>query len=250
MAAPRITIAIPSFNQAAYLDAALESVISQDLPVEVFVMDGGSSDGSIDVIRKWEPHLSGWRSHRDGGQAQAINEGISRGTAGYVAWLNSDDLYATGGLKALVKALDQAPQAPAAYGRTGDLHQRTGVTTPVWTEPFSERRLALRCIISQPGTLMRRQAWETVKGLNAELHMAMDYDLWWRLYRSQGPLVYVDHLVAINRDHEGTKTNTQRSRHYREAMEVVRQHYGKVPIKWWLAQPYSVWFKSLRHRQI
>ena len=122
--------------------------------------------------------------------------------------------------------------------------QRSGRRYPVWVEPFNERRLALRCIISQPATLIRRTAWEAVKGVDESLHMAMDYDLWWRLFKQVGPLHFVDAFVAVNREHDDTKTKTQRRRHYQEAMRVVHKYYGRVPLKWWLAQPYAVWFRS------
>lgn len=242
---PLVTIAVPSFNQGRFLAAALDSIFAQDLPVEVFVMDGGSTDDSVSIIRAREPRLAGWRSGPDGGQAAAINEGIARGRAPYVAWLNSDDLYLDGGIAALLKALEANPSAPAAYGRASNLVDATGHSRPVWVEPFSERRLSLRCIISQPATLMRRTAWEAVGGLDPSLHMALDYDLWWRLYRSFGPLAFTDALVAVNREHEGTKTRNFRRRHYQEAISVVRRHHGHVPLKWWLAQPYSVFYKSL-----
>lgn len=100
------------------------------------------------------------------------------------------------------------------------------------------------CIVSQPGTLIRRAAWDAVGGVDGSMHMAMDYDLWWRLYKQAGPLQFVDDFVAVNRDHDNTKTNSLRRRHYQEAMAVVRKHHGRVPLKWWLAQPYAVWFRA------
>jgi hypothetical protein len=115
----------------------------------------------------------------------------------------------------------------------------------VWVEPFDERRLALRCIVSQPATLIRRAAWEAVGGLDEDLHMVMDYDLWWRLYRRCGAPCFVDAVTGVNREHAATKTRRNRARHYREAIAVVRRHYGRVPLKWWLYQPYAVWFKAL-----
>ena len=245
MIEPLVTIAVPSYNQGRFLDDALSSIFSQNVPVEVFVLDGGSSDNSVEVIRKWEHKLAGWRSHTDGGQAAAINEGITQGKAPYVCWLNSDDWLLLGGLAKLVSELENHPNAPAVYGRAWNMVEMSGRQYPVWVEPFNERRLALRCIISQPATLIRRSAWEVVGGVNAELYMVMDYDLWWRLFKSVGPLYFVDDFVAVNREHEDTKTKTQRRLHYKEAMKVVRKHYGSLPLKWWLAQPYSVWFKSL-----
>ena len=248
MSTPVVTIAVPSYNQGRFLDAALASIFAQDVPVEVFVLDGGSTDESLDVIRSYEDRLAGWRSHPDGGQAAAINEGIARGTAPYVGWLNSDDTLLDGGLKRLIDALELSPAAPTAYGRVWNYVERTAVQKPIWVEPFSERRLTLRCIVSQPGTLIRRSAWEAVGGLNGDLRMALDYDLWWRLYKSYGPLVFVDDFVALNRDHADTKTNTSRVLHYREAMDIVRKYHGSVPLKWWLAQPYAVWLKALANR--
>lgn len=245
MAESLVTIAVPSFNQGRFLDDALASIFQQQVPVEVFVLDGGSTDNSVDIIRKWEHRLAGWRSHADDGQAAAINEGIAQGRAAYVCWLNSDDWFLPGGLEKLLAGMEQYPDTPAVYGRSWNVVQKSGKRYPVWVEPFNEHRLALRCIISQPATLIRRSAWEAVGGVDAKLHMVMDYDLWWRLFKQTGSLQFLDDFVAVNREHEDTKTKTQRRRHYQEAMGVVRKYYGQVPLKWWLAQPYAVWFKSI-----
>lgn len=243
---PVVTIAVPSYNQGSFLDEALSSIFQQDVAVEVFVMDGGSTDETLAVIRKWEHQLAGWRSHRDGGQAAAINEGVAKGTAPYVCWLNSDDWFLPGGLSRLVGELERQPKIPMAYGRAWNVVQVSGRRYPVWVEPFSEHRLALRCIIAQPATLIRRTVWECVRGVDRKLYMAMDYDLWWRIFKIFGVPRFVDEYIAVNRIHADTKTNMQRALHYREAINVVRTHYGSVPLKWWLAQPYSVWFKSIR----
>jgi glycosyltransferase involved in cell wall biosynthesis len=239
-----VTIVVPSFNQGRFLDDALTSIYDQNIPVEVFVMDGGSTDETLAVIEKWKTRLTGWRSQPDNGQAAAINEGISLGHAPYVCWLNSDDYFVKGGLRALVAALSKS-EAPAVYGRCSNFVQRTGKSHPVWVEDFDADRLAMRCIISQPATLIKRSAWQAVGGVDPTLHMVMDYDLWWRLFKFGGPLLYLDALIAVNREHDDTKTKTLRRRHYREAMAIVKKHYGRIPWKWWLAQPYAVWYKSL-----
>jgi glycosyltransferase involved in cell wall biosynthesis len=246
---PVATIAVPSLNQGRFLDDALCSIFSQGVPVEVFVADGGSTDDTLAVVRKWEPQLAGWRSHRDGGQAAAINECISRGTAPYVAWLNSDDLYLPGGLQALLTALQETARWPAVYGGAWNVDARLRRTSRVRVQAFCRRRMAIRCVVSQPASLIRRTAWESVGGLDESLQMAMDYDLWWRLFHRFGVLGCVDEDIALNRIHDEAKSRRQRERHYREAIAVVRKHHGSVPVKWWLAWPLQVWLRSLLVRQ-
>jgi len=248
MAAAVATIAIPSYNQGRFLEQTLTSLFEQELPIEVIVADAGSTDNSLQVIERFADRLAGWRSHPDDGQAAAINESIAQGHAPYVGWLNSDDRLMPGAIARLVAALEQHPDAPAAYGKVWNYVEATGAQKPVWVEPFDERRLSLRCIVSQPGTLIRRSAWEATGGLDQTLHMALDYDLWWRLYKSFGPLIFIDDFVAMNRDHADTKTNTRRALHYREAMRIVRKYHGHVPLKWWLLQPYAVWWRAAANK--
>jgi glycosyltransferase involved in cell wall biosynthesis len=236
---------VPSFNQGRYLADALTSIFEQDVPLEVFVADGGSTDDSVKTIEDFAPRLAGWRSRPDNGQSAAINESLALGRAPYVCWLNSDDMLLPGGLTALLNALEADLTLPAAYGRVWNVVGQTKKRSPVWVEPFDVRRLAIRCIISQPGTLIRRSVWEALGGIDESLHMAMDYDLWWRIYRRFGKLGYVDNFVAVNREHRDTKTRSNRRQHYSEAMAIVRRHNGSVPWKWWLAQPYAVWLKAL-----
>jgi len=238
-----VTVVVPSFNQGRYLDEALHSIASQNVAVEIVVMDGGSVDDSRQILEQWSNRLTYWQSGPDGGQAAAINAGMKHGTAPFVTWLNSDDMFEPGGLRTLIAALERHPSAPAAYGKVGNLTAKG--CGSVWVQPFSERALAQRCIISQPGALIRRSAWEAVDGVDPTLFLAMDYDLWWRLYRKFGPLVHVPQATAINRAHQATKTRNNRTAHYAEAISVVRRHYGRVPLKWWLAQPYAVWWKAL-----
>lgn len=244
---PLITIAIPSFNQGRYLNDALASVFSRNLPVEVFVMDGGSSDTSLDVIRKWEPLLSGWRSRPDEGQSAAINEGIAMGSAPYVCWLNADDRFAENGLAHLLKGLASDSSSPAAYGWCWTILASGRKIVPYVTLPFHPWLLANYCFIAQPATLIRRHAWEAVGGIDQTLDMAMDYDLWWRLYNRFGKFAHVRRFAAHTRLHHDTKTASRREDHYAESMAVVLKHYGRIPCKWHLAQPVMITARSILH---
>ena len=243
--APLVTVAVPSRNHASYLGRTLESIFAQGVPVEVYVADAASTDGTREVIREWEPRLLGWRSHADAGQAAAVNEGVARGSAPYVCWVNSDDWLLEGGLRRLVEALEAHREAPFAYGRAWNFVEGRDRMRAVFVRPFSARWMAQLNIVAQPATLVRRSAWEAVGGLDERLHLAMDYDLWWRLYARFGAPCFVEAFVAVNREHGGTKTATRRREHYREAMDVVSRHYGRVPLKWWLFQPYAVWYRGL-----
>lgn len=247
--APLITIAVPSFNQGRFLVDALESIFHQSLPVEVFVADGGSTDNTLAIIEKWQDRLAWWRSGPDDGQAAAINEAISHGTAPFVCWLNSDDTYLENGLKILLSFLQSHPEVSVAYGRTWNTDEHGKPTKPYWTGKFSEWRLAQRCLISQPATLIRREAWEAVGGLDESLKFSMDYDLWWKILRRCGPPIFIPEFVATNRVHAQTKTSSQRYRHYAESVAVVKKYAGGVPLKWRLAWPWSVWFRSRINKQ-
>jgi glycosyltransferase involved in cell wall biosynthesis len=243
--APLVTVAVPSLGHGRYIGRTLESIFAQEVPVEVYVADAGSTDGTLEVIRRWETRLLGWRSHRDAGQAAAINEGVARGSAPYVCWVNSDDWLLEGGLRRLCDELAAHPEAAMAYGRAWNCVEGRERMKPVFVRPFSAWLMARLNIISQPATLVRRSAWEEAGGVDESLHLAMDYDLWWRLYLRHGPPRFVDAFVAVNREHDTTKTATRRREHYREAIYVVRRHYGRVPLKWYLYQPYAVWYRRL-----
>lgn len=245
---PLVTVVIPSLNQAQFLPAAIESVLNQSIATEVFVMDGGSTDDSVSVIESYEGHLAGWVSKSDGGQAAAINAGMVKATAPFVTWLNSDDTLEENGLANLHECLNRAPDAPAAYGRAININCNGQKVGNYRTFDFSERLLANYCFICQPATLIRRSCWAELGGLDESLHLALDYDLWWRLYNKFGPLAYDPRVSAANRQHAETKTQNNPSRHYEESMRVVKKYYGSVPLKWHLMKPIMPLIRSLGYR--
>ena len=242
-----VSVIIPSFNQGQFLEDCLMSVLDTNLCTQVIVMDGGSTDNSLDILKKWDRDLYYWQHQPDGGQAAAINAGMRLATAPFCCWINSDDFYLKGGIEKLINSISASNYA-AVYGKVYDEFYPSKKRKPVWVEPFSLDRLAIRCIISQPGVMMRRKAWQSVGGLDENLHMALDYDLWWKLSRIDDGINFVSDYVAINRVHAETKTNLNRQRHYREAMKVVQYHYGRIPLKWYWAQPWSIWMKALKNR--
>lgn len=205
---PRITLVTPSYNQAAYLEETVRSVLLQGYPnLQYLVMDGGSTDGSADLIRKYEPWLDHWVSEPDRGQSHAIQKGISRANGEWFNWLNSDDFLAPGALFALAAALD-SPGTVAVSGRTANLqgrevfsHYAAGIL-PDWPGGL----FALR--VNQPGSLLHLPAVRQAGGVREDLHLVMDLDLWLRLLRRHGPAAFrqIDREVATYRYHDASKT--------------------------------------------
>jgi glycosyltransferase involved in cell wall biosynthesis len=233
---PTVTVVVPSYNQGHFLDAALASIFTQTIPVEVYVMDGGSTDNSVDVIKKWSHRLAGWQSQADNGQGAAINAGIKLGKAPYVCWLNSDDIFLDCGLENLVASLENS-KAPVAYGQCWHIDENGHRVIRYLTLPFSRWALANYCFIAQPSTLIKREVWESLGGLNETLEFAMDFDLWWKCYLYAGDFVYVRTFCAANRLHKDTKTHNNIESHYAESMQIVAKHHGGIPIKWRLGLP-------------
>jgi len=234
---PLVTVVVPSFNQGKFLERALQSVIQQDVSKEIIVMDGGSSDESVDIIKQYQQHITYWQSKKDGGQANAINAGMVHGRAPFVCWLNSDDIFMPNGLSTLLSELEVDFDAPAVYGKCWHIDEQDKKVAPYLSFKFSKALLANYCFIAQPATLVRRECWEAVGGLNENFNYAMDYDFWLRLYKQYGKLKYVRTFCAANRLHSDTKTHNFVEMHYKESMDAVNQAFGYIPIKWTMALP-------------
>ncbi len=240
-----VAIAVPSLNQGRFLGAALDSVLAQTgVPVDVAVLDGGSRDESLEVIRRYETHLRASRSGPDRGQAAAINEGLATlaGTR-YVGWLNADDVLLPAGLARLAGFLDAHTDHVAVYGQAHLIDAAGRVIGEFPTRPFSRRALARTSIICQPASLITRRGWDAVGGLDESLHMCLDYDLWWRL-STFGPIGHLPEVVACSRDHDATKTRARQDRHYAEAFDVLRRHLGYVPWSWCVNESAYAWRAS------
>lgn len=236
----RVAIAVPSLNQVGFLDAALDSIGRSHVPLVSAVLDGGSTDGSRQIIESRAGEFAFWRSAPDPGQAAAINEGIARLCAEHpdidaVGWLNADDFYLDSGLDRLAQALVDHPQWVAVSGRGALASEDGSLVGEIATTPFSRERFAHACTICQPATLVRRSAWERAAGLDLTLDMCFDYDLWWRIARA-GTIGYLDVLVAASRDHGDTKTRQRRARYFQEAIAIVGREVGAVPWHWYISE--------------
>lgn len=221
---PLVTVVTPSFNQGRFIDATIRSVLAQDYPaLEYLVIDGGSTDETLAILRSYGDLLS-WVSAPDHGQADAINRGWRRGRGEILAWLNSDDLYAPGAVRAAVASLAQHPAAAGVYGDCGYIDADGQTIGAHRTAPFDYAKLLRTsyAYIPQPATFLRRAALEQVGYLDAQLTMVLDLDLWLRLGRV-APLAYVPQRWASFREHATSKTLSQQLRAAPEILMIIRR---------------------------
>ena len=225
---PLVSIVTPSYNQGEFIADAIESVLAQDYPrIEYMVIDGGSTDSTLDVLRRYGDRVR-WTSGPDAGQSDAIHRGFAASSGKYIAWLNSDDRYVPGAISAAVDELETNPDAALAYG-LGEFMDRDGAVIGLCrhVEPWDFKRLlGTLNFVLQPATLFRREAYIAIGGLDTSLHYVMDYDLWIR-FGSKYPVRFVPRVLAQARVYGGTKTATGGLPRLEELERVVRRNGGK-----------------------
>ncbi len=217
----RVSIVTPSFNQASFLEEAMRSVLEQDYEdLEYILVDGGSTDGSLDIIRKYQGRLSWWVSEKDQGQAEAINKGFAHAHGEVLAWLNSDDAYLPGAVRAAVAALDANPDAGMVYGNTVAVDESGQRINALTYRQLSLEDLLCFQIIGQPAVFMRRAAFEAAGAVDPRLHLLLDHQLWIKI-AARGPIVHTDETWAAARFHPGAKNRARAAEFGREAFEVL-----------------------------
>ncbi len=216
-----VSIVTPSYNQARFLEATIQSVLQQDYPhIEYFVIDGGSSDGSQEIIERYADRLAGWVSETDQGQTDAINKGFTRARGEVLAWLNSDDTYQPGAVREAVEYLQSHPEAGMVYGDTNFIDEDGRVIGRFPARQTDYRRLRQGYVhIPQQASFFRTELWRQVGPLDPSFYFAMDYDLWVRL-AGRAPLVYLPRLWANFRLHGGGKTVAADDRCWPEMLRV------------------------------
>ena len=173
MTRPLVSIVTPSFNQAPFLEETIRSVLEQDYePIEYVVVDGGSTDGSVDIIRRYEDRLAWWTSEPDRGQAHALNKGFASSTGELMGFLNSDDTLLPGAVTRLVAALEREPHALVAFGDAVFVDERLGTTRVGRPGAWGAEPMALRAggTVIQPSSLWRRRAWELAGPFDESYH--------------------------------------------------------------------------------
>lgn len=222
---PLVSIITPSFNQAGFLEETILSVLTQDYPrIEYLVIDGGSTDGSLDILKRYSDRLT-YVSEPDRGQSHAINKGFRVARGEILAWLNSDDTYLPGAVSAAVAFMRVHPEVMMVYGE-GYCITSEGNTIGrfPWTEPFDLWRLMyVSDYILQQTTFFRRSVLERVGFLDEGLHWGMDWDLWLRIGKC-AKIAYLPTYMANLRQYLSTKTGSGGIARLNELVTIVRRH--------------------------
>ena len=216
-----VSIVTPSFNQAPFLEQTLRSVLDQNYPsLEYIVVDGASTDGSVDIIKKYSDRLAWWVSEKDSGQGEAINKGLARAKGDIIAWLNSDDYYLPNAVSSAVKIFEQNPDVGLVYGDMFAVDQNGETTNVLRYKQLSLEDLLCFQIIGQPAVFFRRGVYEKVGGLDTTFHFMLDHHLWIRIAQ-QGKILHVSQIWAAARYHPQAKNRLQPVEFGREAYRIL-----------------------------
>jgi glycosyltransferase involved in cell wall biosynthesis len=233
---PIVSIITPSYNQGNYLEQTIESVLAQTYPhIQYIIIDGGSTDHSVDIIKKYEKNLHYWVSEKDYGQADAINKGIAKASGDIIAYLNSDDLLQKDAIEQIVKAFTQWPDSAVIYGTCALIDEHNKQLKPPAGAPLGFYSLLIKGMlpaIHQPACFFNLRQLKRRPVFVSELEYVMDYELLLYCKKSKLPVKFIPMHLANFRVHKHTKTMSQASKMYEEKMEVQRR-YGPYLMALW-----------------
>ena len=219
-----VSVVMPSYNQAQFLPAAIDSVLAYSGDLELIVMDGGSTDGSVDVLERYADRLAHWQSAPDGGQAAAVNAGFARARGDLLCWLNSDDMHLPGALDRVVHAVGERPRRVFRYGSAVHLRESPRVEVALApAQPATDGRIRHDAVVVQPSAFWSRDVWDATGPLDESLHFAFDWE-WFIRATEHADFVLVPEVYSVYRLHEAHKTGSGGGPRRREVCEVVRRH--------------------------
>ena len=234
---PSVSIITPSYNHAEFIERTIRSVVEQGYPsLEYLVMDGGSRDGTVEILERYREHLE-YVSQKDGGQADALNHGFHRTHGEIIGWLNSDDEYLPDALDTVGRFFSANPDVEWLYGRCPIIdrqsrRQKAWITRykEFWQRRYSYRRLLIENFIPQPAVFFRRRLLERVGVLDTSYHNAFDYHLWARMGAVAAP-AFIDRELACFRIIDESKTSSSFVRSFSEELDAARRvAAGRHPV--------------------
>jgi glycosyltransferase involved in cell wall biosynthesis len=250
---PLVSIVTPSFNQAGFLERTIQSVLAQDYPhLEYIIVDGGSTDGSVEIIQRYADQLAWWTSEPDLGQTDALNKGFARAQGEILAWLNSDDTYLPHAIAEAAAYLVRHPEVGLVYGDANYIDEAGEVIGRFNAQQTSYRRLRQGGVyIPQQAAFFRADLWKRVGPLDPTFYFAMDYDLWVRIAR-RAPIHYYPRPWANFRLHSTAKTIAEDARCWPEMLRVHRREGGSwlapITLRYLARRALAPWINRRRRR--
>jgi glycosyltransferase involved in cell wall biosynthesis len=249
---PRFSVVTPSYNQGRFIEETILSVLEQKHPgLEYLVLDGGSNDGTVKILQKYDADLSFWRSAKDRGQAAAINEGFQRSSGEILCWLNSDDLYLEHTFRTVANIFAGNLEEPLiVYGGCELFDDRTHVSELRPVFPFDAALLAITDFLDQPSVFWTRKAWEIVGPLDESLHYGFDWE-WFIRASKVCRFIPIDKVLSRYRIHAGHKSATGGKKRWLELLKIVRAHSSPDVIRnyeYLLANDSARWWLNKRMR--
>ena len=230
-----ISIVTPSYNQGEFIERTINSVLSQMIPsMEYIIVDGASSDNTLEVIKKYSNQLI-LISEADQGQAHAVNKGLNMSKFDIIGWLNSDDIYYAGTIDKVIEIFETNPEVDVIYGKADFIDRNNKFMGICPVEPWNLQRLKTMCYLAQPAVFFRRSVVEKHGGLDENLNYCMDYEYWLRLGLSGAKFKFIDTRLAASRLYLGTKTVGEHSKVQEEVLHMLGRYFSKIPDKWFIS---------------